>query len=1160
MRFLFKIISILFLSVWFSGAYAQSQTGSPFITNYYLTGVVIDPQNWDIEQSADNLMLFANRRGVLTFDGSEWTFIETKDIPYVIKREADKERIFVGCRSDLGYLYKNDRGIYNYKSLKKPAQVMGNISSIEVLPEHVVFYSDLAVYQFSLSDINDSKMWRSNSESRFRGMVRFKDRILVNEENIGLQWLEKDTLIPIAGGDRLKNTHIIFSLQYDNDNALIGTEEDKLYLFDGKGFKDFQSEANEYVFQNVLSGGAILEGGKIAFSTLTGGCVIINKKDGTIDNIITYRSGIPDDELYAIGLDRDGGLWLAHEFGLSRVDQTLPVENYSSFPGLEGNLNTAVSFNNTIYVATSEGVYYLSEVKSREEVQLLAEAMEKPVEPIDVGPDASGMMREMMQGGPGGAPGGVPGGMPGGKKLTKEELKQQKKDERRKKRKGFFDNLFGSKDESGEDEEGSDEQEEQEQKPKIKNEPSGLELGPTSPTEIKAPGASKSRAKITAPVPSAQLSRKKTDSTPTILVVKKLFKKIDGLKEKSKQMVPYGDKLLVATNTGLYQIRGNTVATIIKEKYINYIYNAGGDLFYVGTADGLMSIEWQGGWKTTTYENVKMPIYSIFKDSENNLWLGTDDIIFRMSLSADEKENPIKQYSLNTRYSERILVSNCGDKPCFLTASGVYQFNPDDDSISAIKSTEEMQQFNRYILLQNKAAWHNNGREWQFLTGNGTTPPINMRYLELFDNIQSIYLDEEENLWIIDNGTALYRIENKENAAHGDLNVFLKSISNSAGYNFTLNNLILDFDEASLTFKMSAPYFIKSGATEFQYIIEGLMHDWSQWTNETKKEFPYLPSGNYTLKIKARNIFGVESEIQEYKFVVKPPFYRTWYFFVGCTLVLAGLVYLFIRLREAQLRQQQVELEEKVKVRTAELAEQKEKTEELLLNILPRETAEELKSKGYASTKYYNMVSVLFTDFVGFTKIAEGMQPEELVSELDEIFQKFDSVIEKYSLEKIKTIGDSYMCAGGIPVKADSNPVLVTLAAMEMLDYMNERAQSKSANGQLPWSIRIGIHTGPLTAGVVGKKKFAYDIWGDTVNTASRMESSGEPGEINVSNTTYELIKPYFECEYRGKKDAKNKGKIDMYFVKSIKAQYAADEAGRLPNDKLKEVLAENNS
>lgn len=1155
MRFLTKIASLVLLSVWLSGAYAQNQTGSPFITNYYLTGIVIDPQNWDIEQSADELMLFANRRGVLTFDGTEWTFIETKDIPYVIRREHDKERVFVGCRGDLGYLYKNDKGIYNYKSLKKPGQVIGNISRIEVLPESVMYYSELAVYEYSLDDINEYKLWRSNSDSRFRGMVRLKDKVLINQEGVGLQWVENDTMIAIAGGDRLRNTHILFSLPYDGDRVLVGTEEDKLYLFDGKTFKDFQSEANEYIYQNVLSGGVMMEGDKIALSTLTGGCVIINKKDGSIDNIITYRSGIPDDELYAIGLDRDGGLWIAHEFGLSRIDQTLPVQNYSSFPGLEGNLNTAVSFNNTTYVATSEGVYYLAEVKSREEVQMLAEAMEKPVEPV-VGPDVSSMMRDMHSG-PGG---GAPGGMQGGSKslnMTPEEIKEQKKEERRRKRKGFFNSLFGSKDDKGED--AGDEKEEKNE-PEIKNEPGGLELGPTSPTQINAPGAAKSRPKISAPTPSAQLSKKKTESNVTVMVMKKLFKKVNGLKEKSKQLVPYGDKLLVATNTGLYQIRGNVVATIIKEKYINYIYQASDNTFFVGTADGLMSIEWKGGWTTKSYDEIKMPIYSIFQDEGRDIWLGTDDIIFRMTLTGDTSKAQIRQYSLNTRYSERVMVGNCGDVPCFLTASGVYTYNSDNDSIRAMLSNQDMQQFNRYILLQRDVAWHNNGREWNFLTKEGKNPPINLGYLELFDNVQSIYLDEKDDLWVVDGGNSLYRIENKEDRMHGKLTVFLKSISDSAGNNFTLNNLELDFDESSLSFKMSAPYFLKSQAIEFQYYIDGLMGGWSKWAHDSKIELPFLPSGNYTLKIRARNIFGVESEIQEYKFSVKPPFYNTWYFFLACALALGGLVYLVIRLREAQLRQQQAELEEKVKIRTAELAQQKEKTEELLLNILPKETAEELKARGYASTKYYNMVSVLFTDFVGFTRIAEGMQPEELVSELDKIFQKFDSVIEKYSLEKIKTIGDSYMCAGGIPVKADNNPLLITLAAIEMLDYTIELAKSKNEDGMLPWNIRIGIHTGPLTAGVVGKKKFAYDIWGDTVNTASRMESSGEPGEINVSQATYELIKPYFECEYRGKKDAKNKGKIDMYFVKAIKSQYAADEAGRTPNDKLMAVLAENNS
>ena len=219
------------------------------------------------------------------------------------------------------------------------------------------------------------------------------------------------------------------------------------------------------------------------------------------------------------------------------------------------------------------------------------------------------------------------------------------------------------------------------------------------------------------------------------------------------------------------------------------------------------------------------------------------------------------------------------------------------------------------------------------------------------------------------------------------------------------------------------------------------------------------------------------------------------------------------------------------------IEEEKDRSEKLLLNILPHETAEELKTKGSATPKHYDKVSVLFTDFKGFTKIAEKLTPQQLVEELNHCFVEFDRIIDKYNLEKIKTIGDAYMCAGGIPVENDTNPIDIVKAGMEIRMYMENLKAEREAEGKDYWELRIGIHTGPVIAGVVGKNKFAYDIWGDAVNTASRMESSGIPGKVNISGTTYELVKDHFVCTYRGKVHAKNKGDIDMYIVEQLSGE-----------------------
>jgi class 3 adenylate cyclase len=210
---------------------------------------------------------------------------------------------------------------------------------------------------------------------------------------------------------------------------------------------------------------------------------------------------------------------------------------------------------------------------------------------------------------------------------------------------------------------------------------------------------------------------------------------------------------------------------------------------------------------------------------------------------------------------------------------------------------------------------------------------------------------------------------------------------------------------------------------------------------------------------------------------------------------------------------------------------EKSKSDNLLLNILPKSTAEELKTMGQSLPRRYESVTVLFTDFKGFTQITETMPPEKLVDSLGLFFEGFDNIMKKHGLEKIKTIGDAYMCAGGIPEPIPDAAIRTVKAANEMLALTEEINAQKRKAGMGTWGIRIGVHTGPVVAGVIGNHKFQYDIWGDTVNLAARMESSGEPGKINISETTYTEIKDEIPCTYRGEIAAKNKGNVKMYFV-----------------------------
>jgi class 3 adenylate cyclase len=231
----------------------------------------------------------------------------------------------------------------------------------------------------------------------------------------------------------------------------------------------------------------------------------------------------------------------------------------------------------------------------------------------------------------------------------------------------------------------------------------------------------------------------------------------------------------------------------------------------------------------------------------------------------------------------------------------------------------------------------------------------------------------------------------------------------------------------------------------------------------------------------------------------------------------------------ARARQHSKVLEEKNKT----IRDEQQRSENLLLNILPALVADELKKNGSTKAQYFEDVSVLFADFVGFSKIAEQLPPQQLVTELDTAFKAFDEIINRHGLEKIKTIGDAYMCAGGMPNGGDSQIRAMINAAREMQSWLAVWNADREKKGLPRFDARIGIHRGPVVAGVVGSKKFAFDIWGDTVNVAARVEQAGEGGKINISGEAYEIVKTFAPCQYRGKIATKNKGEIDMYYLEN---------------------------
>ncbi|MCB0790650.1 MAG: response regulator [Flavobacteriales bacterium] len=347
---------------------------------------------------------------------------------------------------------------------------------------------------------------------------------------------------------------------------------------------------------------------------------------------------------------------------------------------------------------------------------------------------------------------------------------------------------------------------------------------------------------------------------------------------------------------------------------------------------------------------------------------------------------------------------------------------------------------------------------------------------------------------------------------------------------FMMKELEIRPGENMITLEFASMEYAATDEHEFKYQLLGFDAEPILAGRNNNAVYTNLDPGDYTFQVRGRNRDGVWSLTPaSIRLTVLPPWYRTWWAYTLYTVLLAGAVLAYVGWQGWQRRR----LERTVELRTRELSREKRRSEELLRNILPGEVAEELRSVGRTEAKQYEKVSVLFSDFQGFTGISERLSPGELVDELNVCFKAFDRIMEKHGVEKIKTIGDAYMAAGGVPDPAQGSPLDVVQAALDMQEIMHERKAEREAQGRPCFEMRVGIHTGPVVAGIVGLKKFQYDMWGDTVNIASRIESSGEVGRVNISASTFASIADQDDLlfEPRGRVQVKGKGELEMYFV-----------------------------
>jgi class 3 adenylate cyclase len=638
-------------------------------------------------------------------------------------------------------------------------------------------------------------------------------------------------------------------------------------------------------------------------------------------------------------------------------------------------------------------------------------------------------------------------------------------------------------------------------------------------------------------------------------------------------LVNFNGILLAGSLNGIYEIQAGKatkiMATSVKilvpsVKYPGRLY-----IVYPSNSVGVLQ-NTPGGWSTLIFTNINAVINSAEEDTEGALVLGTTRGLIKLKPGADptaQPENKLLVPDLKAGNNQRkTIVYKWNNYILASQGKEVYWLN--GAAFRNLPLLSRLYKENRRFSFLKTG-----GKEW--LLADKTlyelalpgTPDLarivdSTRMLNLAKRLRFIFVDPQQNMWIADEDKLMQLASNRMQPAKESkkrFNTFFTGINIIENENGKeIRRPVENFNEPlelsyashyNIEFEFSAPSFDNNEMLRYEYKI-GEYDSW-KLIDYNKLNLEFTHWGDYEFRVRAIDAYGNISNEAIYQFSIATPFWAQWWFYLLVLGIFALAGYYIYRYKQRQLIARKKELEEEVAKATITIREERDRSDKLLLNILPKEIAEELKANDKAIARRYGLVSVVFTDLKGFTVASEKLSPEDLVKELDTCFGKFDAIVQSHNLEKIKTMGDGYMCAGGIPAENFANPLQAVLAGLQMQNYMKRVADARKKRNEPFWELRLGIHTGELVAGVVGTTKFAYDIWGDTVNTASRLESSGEPGMVNVSETTYQLIQDYFDCTFRGKIAAKGKGEIAMYFVNRIKPEYSKDAEGVEPNDKL---------
>ncbi len=777
-----------------------AQNGDYFMTHHSHKSELIDHTNFDLIQDNFGIINIANRAGLVRFDGHSWEHTTTPTSIFSLALDSTTNTIYGAGYNGLGQFVFNDENKLEYQTLADSTSSVGPIYQLLFHKGQLIGLGNNVIYSYHLNTGEISKI-----ESKYNGDIYeiflSNDQLFVSTENSGLMYLDGDKITEpdIKGTAQLGIEFIIDNP--NSDQRLLGTFDNKLFTIANGKISPFQID-DDYLSQSGFIDALWVDKSLVAIATLKGGVIFINVETKKIEQIVNYQSGLPDNEVFAFSKDSNGGIWVAHSNGFTRISPQIPFKNFSNYEGLEGNILSVVNHHDSLYVGTSQGLFYLQKVKQYEETEYLQKQR------VEVG--------------------------------VKDAEQEQQKDKR-----GLF-GLFKKKDKQDN------------------------------------ASATKKSTKI--------IYRSKTRKELKSVSYK--FHKIAGINSKVTHFTSYREQLYCAGLDGIFRISGENAKTLTREPIQYFTIAQKSRIILASTYNEEIKAF------TLTGDNQEIYLFSdyrdliqhIFEDGKGRIWLTSDDEIFNIQLEGNEI-SASDIYPIENPYLFNTLGTSVGDKILFVNESGQLDF---DESTNSLVTRDNS--VSRYLVGTNGVIWVLNNDHWSKL---GTPDTEDKNLLNVFDNLNYISIDQNGNHWVVTESNELIKIGGKASSISETYDLYLKHIK--TGGQILSNKRKLRFEQSknALSFEFTQPEFSGILDLKYQYLLEGLSKEWSDWSDEYNIiNFNYLPEGSYKLKLRSKDVFGEVREIAPISFKVVPPYWKRPWFYAFEFTALTMLLFISVRLKD----------------------------------------------------------------------------------------------------------------------------------------------------------------------------------------------------------------------------------------------------------------------